>query len=148
MPDTLDLTPHGASGVCLLKRHGTLFITYLFISVRQATFAGDRCSQSKANSTRNHNQYKNCSFYFSAEKYATQCYWKHSLPRNVEIHPSSSTGLLPKLRYSHFHLQKISGIQGINLKVLKQTLQSLFFIADNPAYSLQLFKCHSICEVC
>lgn len=54
----------------------------------------------------------------------------------------------PKLRYSHFHLQKISGIQGINLKVLKQTLQSLFFIADNPAYSLQLFKCHSICEVC
>lgn len=66
--DTLDLTPYGASGVCLLEGHGTSFITYLFVSVRQATLAGNRCSQSKANSTGNHNQYKNCSFYFSAEK--------------------------------------------------------------------------------
>lgn len=66
--------------------------------------------------------------------------WKYTLLLGLACYPNQ--------RYLHFHLQKISGIQDINLKVLKQTPQSLFFIADNAAYSEQLFKCHSVCEVC
>lgn len=66
--------------------------------------------------------------------------WKHTLVL-ASLHHS-------KLRYSHTHLQKVSGIWDINLKVLKQTLQNPFFIVDITAYSVQLFKCHSACKVC
>lgn len=124
--DTLHLTPRGAGGVCLLEGHGTSFITYLFISVRQATLAGNRCSQSKANGSRNHNTrlalfisvQKNMqlgatgSVQFSPEMWkcalllVLACYWKHSLlPRNVEIYPSSIS-LLPRDKAFTFSFAK------------------------------------------
>lgn len=71
---TLDLILHGGSRLCLLKGRGISLIIYLFVSVRQATLAGNRCSQCKANSTGNHNQYNNSSFDFSAEKDASEGY--------------------------------------------------------------------------
>lgn len=72
MPDRHTWSDPAQSKWSLFEGHGTSFIVDLFISVRQARLAGNRCSQSKINSTGSHNRDKNW-FFISVQQKNQKC---------------------------------------------------------------------------
>lgn len=73
---------------------------------------GNRHGQSKANSRRNHNQYKTCGFYFNEEKYVTVLMESICFSPEMWQYTLLALASYSNLTYSPFHLQKkkISGI--------------------------------------
>lgn len=150
MPDTLDLTHMEQVGsVCSRGMAHRLLLIYLYQWGKPHLLGTDavKARQTVPETTTN----TRIALFISVQKNmqlsATASI--HFPNRNVEIHPSSSTGLLPQAKVFTFSFAKnLWNSRHKSQSTKTNTSKSLFFIADNPAYSLQLFKCHSICEVC